>query len=77
MGGFSVSGSWMGLGNNQQECDFMGDLISFSYNGFGNLIPHVVCRWGSCCIWKVSGFSVTKRTVEDGGRREEKQRHFL
>lgn len=28
---FPVSDSWMGLSNNQQECDFMGDLTSFSY----------------------------------------------
>lgn len=48
---FSLSGSWMGLGSNQLECDFMGALHSFSFNGFGNSISHVVCRQGPSVVF--------------------------
>lgn len=32
----------MGQCNDQQEHDFMGDLMSFSYTGFDNSVSHRV-----------------------------------
>lgn len=55
----------MGQCNDQQERDFMGDLMSFSYTGFDNSVSHRVGSWGpsvACGMFQDSHWAEVKTT---------------